>query len=138
MEQSGAKVTVAYQNERVHQQVQKLVESTSPNMSCIQCDVSEDSQIANAFHTLSQNSTALDILVHSIAFAPQTALKSRFVDISLEDYLQSHHISAYSLISCVKHLLPLLERAKMGSSVITLSFLGSTRVCDSTCKQSSS
>lgn len=90
------------------------------------CDVRDEGQIARVFQTLEQEFGQLDMLVHSIAFAPLEAMQGRFVDTSKEAFQEALEVSAYSLIALTRGALPLMERAG-GGSVIAMSYLAAER-----------
>ena len=76
---AGAEVVAAYQNERVKVTVANLT-SQLPNVTTIECDVSDDKNVADAFSQIKAISGKVDIVVHSIAFAQKEDLGGRFVD----------------------------------------------------------
>src|SRR6266446_4029091 len=67
----------------------------------------------------------LDAVVHSIAFANQADLARPFVETSREGYLLAQNISAYSMIAVARATAPKMTN---GGSIMTLTYLGSTRV----------
>jgi enoyl-[acyl-carrier protein] reductase I len=66
---------------------------------------------------------ALDIVVHSLANAPE--VKSPLVDTSRQGYLAAVSVSAYSNISLVRHLSPLL---RPGGAFLSLTYMAGERV----------
>jgi len=66
---------------------------------------------------------ALDIVVHSLANAPE--VKSPLVDTSRQGYLAALSVSAYSNISLVRHLSPLL---RPGGAFLSLTYMAGERV----------
>ena len=92
---------------------------------CLGMDVSSDESIADAFGQLQESWPRLDILVHSIAFAPGDNLKGAFADsVSREGFRIAHDISAYSFAALARAAAPLMTD---GGSLLTLSYSGSTR-----------
>jgi enoyl-[acyl-carrier protein] reductase I len=89
----------------------------------VPCDAGLDSSIKDLFEKLSQNNEKIDILVHSLAFSPE--IDKKHIDVSREGYLTAVSISAYSLISLCKNLLPLM--ANRQASVMALSYLAAER-----------
>jgi enoyl-[acyl-carrier protein] reductase I len=69
---------------------------------------------------------ALDILVHSVAFAPE--IKSKLVDTSRKGYWTALSVSAYSLTGLVRAALPHMENRPGGAAVVGLTYLGGARV----------
>ncbi len=89
------------------------------------CDVASDEQMDALFRDLGQSWAQLDGLVHSIGFAPREAITGDFLEgLSREGFRTAHEISAYSFPALAKAALPLL---KQGSSLLTLTYLGSIR-----------
>jgi enoyl-[acyl-carrier protein] reductase I len=66
---------------------------------------------------------ALDVVVHSLANAPE--VKSPLVDTSRQGYLSAISVSAYSNISLVRHLSPLM---RSGGAFLSLSYMAGERV----------
>lgn len=122
---SGARVALAYQD-RVGDTVNSLA-AKLPDSITISCDVQNDDEIAAAFQQVEEQFGGLDILVHSVAYAPREALEGRLVDTKREDFHTALDISAYSLIPMAKHAFPLLEK-RGGGSIITMTYGASQRV----------
>lgn len=89
------------------------------------CDVSDDDQIRVVFEKWEAEHGSLDILVHSLAFAPREELAGPFVETSRDGFRIALDISAYSLVALVREARRVLER---GSSVMTLSYYGAEKV----------
>ncbi|MDW8121788.1 MAG: enoyl-ACP reductase [Armatimonadota bacterium] len=119
----GGELALTYQNERFEDTVRRLAQSINVEM-VLACDVSQDDQITGVFERLSQNWDRLDGLVHSIAFAPATALRNPFLQTTREDFLVAHDISVFSFLALTRAAVPLMQS---GGSVITLTYLGSQR-----------
>ena len=67
----------------------------------------------------------IDFIVHSIAFSNKEELKGRYVDTTLENFLNSMNISCYSFTAVMKRAAPLM---KNGGSAITLTYYGAEKV----------
>src|SRR6202011_5802989 len=89
------------------------------------CDVQQQSDIDKLAEVLKASGRKLDILVHSIAFANHEDLNQPFVNTSREGFHVALDVSAYSLVALAKALSPLMTD---GGAIMTLSYLGSTRV----------
>jgi enoyl-[acyl-carrier protein] reductase I len=85
-----------------------------------------DYSIEGLMKTVKESHGGIDILIHSIAFAPE--IKSKLVDTTRAGYWMALSISAYSLVGLVRAGLPLMENRPDGASVIGLSYLGGVRV----------
>ncbi|HVC35654.1 MAG TPA: enoyl-ACP reductase [Chloroflexota bacterium] len=122
---AGARLAFTYQD-RVGDTVNELV-STLPDALAFPCDVLDDAQVDAAFERLDREFGGLDILVHSIAFAPREALEGLFVDTSRDAFRTAMDISVYSLIQLAQKAAPLMEK-RGGGSIVTMTYLGSDRV----------
>jgi len=122
---AGARLAFTYQ-ERVGDTVKELA-STLPGSVCIPCDVQKDEEIEAVFRQVEEEFGGLDILVHSVAFAPREALDGRLADTSRAAFHTALDISAYSLIPMARLAFPLMEK-RGGGSIITMTYGASQRV----------
>jgi enoyl-[acyl-carrier protein] reductase I len=123
---AGARLAVTYQGERLEENVRELCAGLTDPL-ILPLDVADDGQIARVFEEVDRNFGGLDFLVHGAAFAPREELSSPFVQTSREGFRISLDVSAYSLIALSRAAMPLMER-RGGGSIVTLTYLGSTRV----------
>ena len=123
----GAKLLLTYQGERQKETVGELGSELGAS-AIFECDVTRDEDLAKLAETVRQHGGPdgrLDTLVHSIGFANREDLTRPFVETSRAGYLLAQDVSAYSLVSTARTVAPLMTN---GGSVITLSYLGATRV----------
>ena len=125
LHEAGARIAIAYQNERLRGNVESLTASWE-DTPLIECDVSSDEAVAALFERLANEFVHLDTIVHSIAFANREDLGGRFVDTGREGFLVALEISAYSLVPIARYGAPLM--AGKGGSILTLTFQASNRV----------
>jgi len=85
-----------------------------------------DYSIEGLMKTVKESHGGLDILIHSVAFAPE--IKSKLIDTTRAGYWTALSISAYSLTGLVRVGLPLMEGRPGGASVVGLTYLGGERV----------
>jgi enoyl-[acyl-carrier protein] reductase I len=85
-----------------------------------------DYSIAGLMQQVKQSHGAVDILIHSVAFAPE--IKSKLVDTTRAGYWTAISISAYSLTGMVRAALPLMANHPDGAAVLGLTYLGGQRV----------
>jgi enoyl-[acyl-carrier protein] reductase I len=85
-----------------------------------------DYSIEGLMKTVKESHGGLDILIHSVAFAPE--IKSKLIDTTRAGYWTALSISAYSLTGLVRAGLPLMEDRPGGASVVGLTYLGGVRV----------
>ena len=120
----GAQMLFSYQNERLRENVEELVQ-TLPGASACVCDVGDDSQIDAMMKQAAEKLGRLDFLVHSLAFAPREELTGEFVNTTRQGFATALDVSAYSLVAVTRAAMPLMTE---GGSVVTLTYLGSERV----------
>jgi enoyl-[acyl-carrier protein] reductase I len=121
---AGATLAIGYQNERLRAEAETLIQDV-PGAEAFQCDVSQDAEIEAVFARFKERYGKLDILVHSVAYAPADALKNDFLLTSREDFRVAHDISVYSLIAVSRAAAPLMTE---GGSIMTLSYFGAEKV----------
>ncbi len=122
MHREGAELAFTYQNDKLKGRVEKLAAEFSSNI-VIPCEVAEDASIDAAFQTLAQHWDGLDIVVHSIAFAPKEQLSGSIVDnTTREGSTIAHDISAYSFLALARYAKPMM--AGRNGSLLALSYLG--------------
>jgi enoyl-[acyl-carrier protein] reductase I len=121
----GARLAFTYQ-ERMEQNVRKLT-ATMVNALVLPCDVQKDDELDVAFETVGKEFGGLDILIHSVAYAPTDDLKGRVSHVSREGFLTAVDVSAYSLLAMGRRAEPLMQ-ARGGGSIVALTYLGSERV----------
>jgi enoyl-[acyl-carrier protein] reductase I len=124
LHQAGAKLAIAFQNQRFGERVSRLTESMK-DVLLLECDVAQDMSIIAAFDEMKQEFGSLDFMVHSIAYANRDDLKGNFSKTSRDSFLMSLDISAYSLIPLVRYAAPLMENS---GSVVAMTFQASERV----------
>jgi enoyl-[acyl-carrier protein] reductase I len=122
----GARVALTYQDERLRANVEELA-ATLDRALVLACDVASDAQIAALAAALDREFGGLDFVVHGAAYAPRAELAGSFVGTTREGFRIALDVSAYSLIAVTRAVEPLLAR-RGGGSVLTLTYLGSTRV----------
>jgi len=121
----GARIILTFAGERQKLTVEELGAELKAE-SVLPCDVSKDEEIAALAESLKQNAVTVDSIVHSVAFASRDDLSRPFVETSRSGYALAQDVSAYSLLAVSRALAPLMP--KSGGSIMTLTYLGSTRV----------
>jgi len=121
----GAELAFTYQNEKLRSRVEDMAAKVDSDIVC-PLDVAEDEQIEAAFEYIGSRWDGLDIIVHSVGFAPRDQIAGRYVDVvSREGYRIAHEISAYSFAALARAGRPLMEGRN--GSLLTLSYLGAVR-----------
>jgi len=121
----GVKLAFTYQGERVKENVEELAGTFGADTLILPCDVTKDEDIASVFKAVGEKFGKLDLLLHSVAFAPKAALEGRFVDTTRDAYLVAHNVSAYSLVALARAAEPLMTN---GGSIIGMSYFGAEKV----------
>ena len=125
--EAGATLVLSYQSDRLQREAEDLLtELGQTGMGrAFQCDVSKDEEIDRLFTQVGAAFPKIDILIHSIGFAPGDALKNDFLLTSREDFRIAHDVSVYSLIALARGAAPLMPE---GSSILTLTYYGAEKV----------
>ncbi len=122
----GAQLAFTFQGERLAQGVRDLA-ATLNSPLVLPADVTSDADLDRVFDAVDQTWGGLDILIHSVAFAPPQTFEHPFADTAREDFRAALDISAYSLIALTRRAAPLMERSGKGGSVLTMTFNASQR-----------
>jgi len=123
--QAGAKLAFTYQSDRLKDNVEELTDVFGANTLLLPCDVTHDEEIASVFQTISQKWGRLNLVLHSVAFAPREALEGRFLDTSREAFSVALDVSAYSLVAVSRAAAPLMTG---GGSILAMSYYGAEKV----------
>lgn len=128
MHREGAQLAFTYPNDRLKDRAEEAAATFGSNL-VLPCDVAEDAQIDALAQALGTHWNALDILVHSVGFAPEEALQGEYLQqLSREHFREAHDFSSYSLATLAKALRPLMHGR--GGAILTLSYLGAERAMD--------
>jgi len=118
----GADVVLTYLNEKALPHVAPLAEQIDAQL--LPLDVTQPGQLEAVFTALAERGN-LDILVHSIAFAPKADLQGGLLDCSLEGFLQAMDVSCHSFLRMAKLAAPLMTD---GGSMFAMSYHGADKV----------
>ncbi|CAH9019010.1 enoyl-ACP reductase [Candidatus Nitrosacidococcus sp. I8] len=125
MHREGAELALTYQNEKLQSRVEKLASECNAKIT-LPCDVSNDKQINDLFARLKHDWSHIDIIIHSVAFAPRDHLQGDYVDsVTREGFRIAHDISSYSFCALAKAGREMM-RGQNGA-LLTLSYLGAER-----------
>lgn len=123
--QAGAKLAFTYQGERLKDNVEQLAGTFGDDVLMIPCDVARDEDIERVFSDVGQRFGKLDLLLHSVAFAPKEALEGTFLDTTRDAFRVAHDISAYSLVALARAAAPMMGD---GGSIVAMTYYGSEKV----------
>lgn len=125
MRREGAELAFTYQNDRLRSRVEKLAGECDSDI-VVPCDVEDDEQIEAVFEHLDDYWDHVDVIVHSVAFAPKEELEGDFLDnITREGFRQAHDISSYSFSALAKAGRQMMQGRN--GALLTLSYLGAER-----------
>ena len=121
--ENGAELAFTYQGDAFGKRVKPLAASVGSEI-LIDCDASNETDLDNVFAVLKQEWGEFDFIIHAIAFSDKEELKGRYVDTTLDNFLNSMHISCYSFTSIMRRAAPMM---KAGGSAVTLSYYGAEK-----------
>lgn len=125
MHREGATLAYTYQNDKLRERVQKMAAQTGSEI-VLPCDVGVDAEIDRVFEQLKSSWGSLDILVHSVAFAPREQLDGDYVSaVTREGFRIAHDVSSYSFAALAKAARPLMQGR--AGAMLTLSYIGAMR-----------
>ena len=122
----GAEMAFSYMGDALKKRVAPLAAEVGSDF-LIDCDVSSMDSIDAAFAAIEEKWGKLDFLVHAVGFSDKNELRGLYVDTSLDNFLMTMNISAYSLVAVTKRARPLMNAAG-GGSILTLTYYGSEKV----------
>jgi enoyl-[acyl-carrier protein] reductase I len=120
----GAELAFSYQGDALKKRVEPLAEQLGSDF-LIDCDVSDMEALDRAFEEIRTRWGRLDFLVHAIGFSDKNELRGKYVDTSLDNFLMTMNISAYSFVAVTRRARELMPE---GGSVLTLSYYGAEKV----------
>ncbi len=121
----GAQLAFTFQGERIEQGVRDLAATVSSPL-VLPCDVTNDADLDAVFGAVDKQWGGLDVLVHSVAYAPPQTFERPFAETERADFQTALDISAYSLIAMARRAAPLMEK-RGGGSMVTMTFNASQR-----------
>ena len=121
----GAEIALTYQNHKLKKRVETFGEQWGSNI-ILPCDVADDEQIEQVFTEIAKVWDGIDIIIHSVGFAPGTELNGNYVDVTTrEGFKIAHDISSYSFVALAKASRKLMKGRN--GALLTLTYLGSER-----------
>lgn len=124
LREQGAELAFTYQGDALKKRVEPLAKEAGSDF-VLDCDVVNESHLDSVFKAIESKWGQLDFLVHAVAYSNKEELKGRYVDTTLENFLNTMHISCYSFTSVMRRAAPLM---KNGGSAMTLSYYGAEKV----------
>lgn len=124
LSEQGAELAFSYQGEALKKRVGPLAEQLGSDF-IFECDVADMAALDTAFDTLKQRWDTIDFVVHAIGFSDKNELRGKYVDTSLDNFLMTMNISAYSLVAVAKRARAMMPN---GGSILTLTYYGAEKV----------
>ncbi len=125
MRREGADLAFTYQNDRLKERVEKFAQQMQSDI-VLPCDVATDQEIDTAFTRLSDFWDGLDIIVHSVGYAPREELAGSYIDVATrEGFRIAHEISSYSFTALAKAGRDMMQGRN--GALLTLTYLGAER-----------
>ena len=123
--EQGAELAFSYQGDALAKRVIPLAEQLGSDFT-FGCDVSDMASLDAAFATLQSRWDRLDFVVHAIGFSDKNELRGKYIDTSLENFLLTMNISAYSLVAVTQRAARMMPES--GGAILTLSYYGAEKV----------
>lgn len=120
----GADLALTYLNEKALPYVQPLAEELGAEL-LLPLDVSVSGEMEAVFGQIAQRWGQLDIMLHSIAWAPKEDLQGGLIDCSAEGFAKAMDISCHSFVRMARLGAPLMID---GGSMFAMSYYGANKV----------
>ena len=124
LREHGAEMAFSYQGEALGKRVIPLAAELGSDFT-FDCDVSDMAALDGAFAKLRQRWETIDFVVHAIGFSDKNQLRGKFYDTTLDNFLMTMNISAYSLVAVTRRARAMLPN---GGSILTLTYYGAEKV----------
>jgi enoyl-[acyl-carrier protein] reductase I len=122
--EAGAELAFSYQGEALQKRVGPLAAEVGSDFM-IECDVADMADLDRLFETLKARWETIDFVVHAIGFSDKNELRGKYVDTSLDNFLMSMNISAYSFTAVARRARDMMPN---GGALLTLSYYGAEKV----------
>ena len=131
LREHGAELAFSYQGDALRKRVAPLADELGSDF-LIDCDVSDMAALDAAFDTLKSRWDTIDFVVHAIGYSDKNELRGKYLDTSLDNFLLTMNISAYSLVAVAQRasemMPPVDEEGNGGGSIVTLTYYGAEKV----------
>ena len=120
----GAEVALTYQGDAIKKRVEPLAAEIGSKL-VLPCDVTDEGSVDGVFKAIADDWGSLDFLVHAVAYSDKEQLDGRYVDTTLDNFVQTMLVSCYSFTALAKRAEPLMAE---GGSLLTLTYYGAEKV----------
>jgi len=120
----GAELAITYANEKTRPHTQGLAEELGAALY-LPMDVASDDEVKAVFEAIEQKWGKLDVLVHSVAWAPKEDLQGGLLNSSGPGFGLAMDISCHSFVRMARLAAPLM---KEGGTMMAMSYYGANKV----------
>ncbi|MHA7679365.1 enoyl-ACP reductase FabI [Cupriavidus sp. PET2-C1] len=120
----GAELAITYLNDKAYPHVAPLAESVGATI-LMPLDVEDAGQEQALFERITRQWGQLDVLVHSVAFAPKDDLQGGLLNASAAGFARAMDVSCHSFVRLARRAVPLM---RAGGSLFAMSYEGASRV----------
>ncbi len=124
LSEQGAELAFSYQGAAMEKRVRPLAQELGGPL-LVDCDVSSEEDMDRAFAALAETWPTIDFLVHAIGFSDKSQLRGKYYDTTLDNFLMTMNISAYSFVAVCRRARPMMPN---GGALLTLSYYGAEKV----------
>ncbi|MFM6854376.1 MAG: enoyl-ACP reductase, partial [Sphingopyxis sp.] len=129
---AGAQLAISYQGDVMAKRVKPLADQLGCDF-LIDCDVSTEAELDKAFATLAARWPTIDFVVHAIGYTNKDALRGKYSDIGLDDFVMTMNISVFSFTAVAKRAAAMMpaydaQTGTGGGAMLTLSYYGAEKV----------
>jgi enoyl-[acyl-carrier protein] reductase I len=126
MHRAGAQIAMTYLNEKALPHVEPLARAVAAPL-LLPLEVRDPAQMDALFAAVAAKWGRLDIIVHSIAFAPREALAGRVTDCPRDGFLTAMEVSCWSLLDLTRRAEKLMTS---GGTIFAMSYHGANEVIE--------
>jgi enoyl-[acyl-carrier protein] reductase I len=126
MHRAGAEIAMTYLNDKARPYVEPLASAVEASL-LLPLEVRDPAQVDALFEAIALKWGRLDILVHSIAFAPRQALEGRVTDCPRDGFLSAMDVSCWSLLDLTRRAEKLMTG---GGTIFAMSYHGANEVIE--------
>lgn len=126
MRKAGAEIAMTYATDRAKPHVEPLAQQLGAEIF-LPLEVRDPAQLDALFDAIGQRWGELDVLVHSVAFAPKEALQGRVTDCPRDGFLTAMEVSCWSFLDLARRSEKLMRN---GGTMLTMSYLGANEVVE--------
>jgi enoyl-[acyl-carrier protein] reductase I len=121
----GADLAVTYLNDKARPYVEPLARALDAAPLFLPLDVSVEGELEAVFAAIARQWGRLDILVHSIAFAPKEDLQGGLINCSAAGFAKAMDVSCHSFVRMARLAAPLMTN---GGTMFAMSYHGASKV----------